>query len=167
MYVYVCNRFEIFRWNTRKRGDENLGAREKYFDTWIIGLGRLNGQWRDRNKGLIFNVDNTRVKRRIVKWTNEKRKKNIFKIRKDRFVRNLLKFERCQKQCIKMKGKCINVDVKMSCSWDDKACFKHTGFCANVKWRNLRLSRFFFFWHQRQFNLNYGIKFTGAKNIQQ
>lgn len=39
-----------------KRGDENLGAREKYFNTWIIGLvGWMN--MLNKNKGLIFNVD--------------------------------------------------------------------------------------------------------------
>lgn len=72
-----------------KRGDENLGAREKYFNTWIIGLvGWMN--MLDKNKGLIFNVDDTRMKRRIVKWI-KKKKINIFKIGKDRFVRNFFK----------------------------------------------------------------------------
>lgn len=44
----------------------------------------------DKNKGLIFNVDDTRIKRRIVKWI-KKKKINIFKIGKDRFVRNFFK----------------------------------------------------------------------------
>lgn len=39
-----------------KRGDENLDALEKYFNTWIIGLV-VEWTMLDRNKGLIFNVN--------------------------------------------------------------------------------------------------------------
>lgn len=50
----------------------------------------------DKNKGLIFNVDDTRIKRRIVKWI--KKKKKLIFLRLERIVLSeiFLKSERCQ-----------------------------------------------------------------------
>lgn len=50
----------------------------------------------DKNKGLIFNVDDTRMKRRIVKWI--KKKKKLIFLRLERIVLSeiFLKSERCQ-----------------------------------------------------------------------